>query len=269
MGQECLGYFFFHHTSSSWACRKSVPVGFLLPATTPPCFLWVDVGSLVFLERPREAELFTTVPTLVRPGTRVDVRMVLQVGGVLEAFVANGAGERSLPGVNALVPLHVALLGEGLSALLALERLLAGVDAHVAPQPLRAGEALATQGAGHFLFGLLVSALVLLEIEHVDEGLATQGAEVLPLARVVAHVPLEHGQVDEALATLRAVMGPLLRVVTLVHPQLEGCGEGLLAVGARVMVHRGVAGLVNLQVRPLCEALPTDSALVWLLPRVH
>lgn len=90
--------------------------------------------------------------------------------------------------------------------------------------------------ARHFLFGFVVSALVLLEVKHVDEGLAAQGAEVLPLARVVAHVPLEHGEVDEALPALHAMMRPLLGMVALVHPQLKGRGEGLLTVRARVMV---------------------------------
>lgn len=62
----------------------------------------------MLLQRPGEPELFAAVIALVRPSACVDVRMVLQVGGVLEGFVANCAGEWPLPSVNALVPLHIA-----------------------------------------------------------------------------------------------------------------------------------------------------------------
>lgn len=174
--------------------------------------------------------------------------MVLQVGGVLEGLVAHLAGERPLPSVNTLVPPQVAQLGEGLATFLTLKGLLTGMDAHVAPQPLRARESLVADLAWYLLFGFAVSALVLLEVEHVDKRLATQGAEVLPFACMVAHVPLEHREVDEALAALGAVMRPLHRMVALMHSQLEGRGEGLLTVRARVAVLGGVAGLVNLQV---------------------
>lgn len=195
--------------------------------------------------------------------------MVLQVGRVLKGLVAHLAGERPLPSVNTLVPPQVAQLSEGLAALLTLEGLFTGVDAHVASQSLRASEDFVTDLAGHLLFGLAVYALVLLEVKHVHERLAAQGAEVLAFAHMVAHVPLQHGQVDEALAALGAVVGPLHCVVALVHPQLEGRGEGLLTVRARVMVLGGVAGLVNLQIGGLGETLSTNSALVRLLTCVY
>lgn len=122
------------------------------------------------------------------------------------------------------------------------------MDAEMAAQHLGPCKRLVAQPARDTHAWLLVVALVLFQVEHVHEGLATYGAQVLALAHVIALVSPKQAGVDEALAAQVAHVGARHRVVSDVYRQFERGREAFVTVWTLVQVFRRVTLAVNLQV---------------------
>lgn len=132
--------------------------------------------------------------------------MPLEPVGAEEALVALAAGVRPDPRVVPQVYRQVTRLGELLTAVRTLERLVSRVE-----------------------------ALVFEELGVRKEPLPAVGAEVRPYARMRQLVSGQGGFVDEAFVTLRAAEDVLPGVAALVFLHVALSFEALPAVGA----HKG------------------------------
>lgn len=155
---------------------------------------------------------------------------------MLVSLSTSFTGERPLARVHALMSLHVPDLREGFSANLAAERTFSGVYAQVAPQHLWSRKRLVTQGARDLEPGSLVVTLVLLQVEHIDEGLAADGTQVLALACMITFVSPEEAGIDETLPALVTLIRALHGMVADMDGQLKCCREALVAVRTLVQV---------------------------------
>ncbi len=120
-----------------------------------------------------------------------------------------------------LVAFVIVPVARGVSALLALEGLLAGVPQHVAFQV----HALVTAVAAHAALeglGARVDALVPLEIGQVSASVVAHAAFVGLLARVHAVVPLEVIEVGGGVIALWALVGLLAAVSLHVAGEMVG-----------------------------------------------
>lgn len=191
---------------------------------------FAQVNPLMLLQRPSELEAPPAMRALPRPLTRVAEHVVLQVRRVLVSLSTSFTGERPLTRVHSLVSLHVPNLREGFSANLAAEWTFSCVYAQVAPQHLWSRKCLVTKGAWDLEPGSLVVALVLLQVEHVDEGLAAYGTQVLALACMITFVSPKEAGIDETLPALVTLVRALHGMVADVDGQLKCRWEALVAV---------------------------------------
>lgn len=113
--------------------------------------------------------------------------------------------------------LHIPNLRKSLSAYFTTEWPLSGVYTQVASQHLWSSERLVAKGARDLKSGSFMIALVLFQVEHVDERLAADGAQILALACMVAFVSSEQAGVDETLPTLAALVRSLHGMVADVY----------------------------------------------------
>lgn len=120
-----------------------------------------------------------------------------------------------------LVAFVIVPVARGVSALLALEGLLAGVPQHVAFQVHALVAAVAAHAALEGL-GARVDALVPLEIGQVSTSVVAHTAFVGLLARVHAVVPLEVVEVGGGVIALRALIGLLAAVSLHVAGEMVG-----------------------------------------------
>lgn len=127
----------------------------------------------------------------VRPLSRVDPHVHIELVSADEALVAAGAGMRLVPRVVALVHFQLRLAAVGAPAFRALEL---GPHCHVLPAvKLKTAAGAETLGALVALEGLEASVDVDVELEAGSgrEAIAADGAEVRPLPCVDAHVLLQ------------------------------------------------------------------------------
>lgn len=190
----------------------------------------------MFLKRPSELEALPAMRALPRPLARVAEHVVLQVRRVLVRLPASFTGKRPLARVHTLMSLHVPNLRECFSADLAAEWTFSSVYAQVAPQHLRSRKRLVAKGARDLDPRSLMVALVLFQVEHVDEGLAADGAQILALTCMITFVSSKEAGVDEALPALITLIRALHGMVADVNGQLKCRREALVAVRTLVQV---------------------------------
>lgn len=143
--------------------------------------------------------------------------VVLQRARRDEGLAAVLAGERALAGVDPLMGPPGVVVGEGLLAVRALVQLLLGVAQPVHLQVVGDGETLPAVVAGERLLAHVEQRDVGSQVRRLSEPLATGGAEERTLPRVGHHVGLEMGGLGEPLPTLGALVGLQSRVGAVVQ----------------------------------------------------
>lgn len=168
---------------------------------------FTHMNSLMLLQRPGKLKALPTMRALPRPLAGMAKHVVLQVRRVLVSLSASLAGERTFACVHALMSLHVTDLREGFPAHLAAERTLSGMYAQVAPQHLRPCKSLVTNSAWDLHPGSVVVSLMLFQIKHVNERLAADGTQILPLTCVITFVSSKEAGVYETSPTKVTLVG--------------------------------------------------------------
>lgn len=190
----------------------------------------------MLLKRPSELEAPPAMRALPRPLVCVAEHVVLQVRRVLVRLPTSFTGEWPLPRMHALMSLHVPNLRECFSADLTAEWTFSGVYAQMAPQHLRSRKRLVTKGAWDLESGSLMVALVLFQVEHVDEGLAADGAQMLALTCMITFVSSKEAGIDEALPALITLIRALHGMVADVNGQLKCSREAFVTMRTLVQV---------------------------------
>lgn len=188
-----------------------------------------------------------------------------EAGRVGKHLAALGAEEGFLPRVRAQVGLVGGQLRETFPTLLTLVGLVLGVDSLVTRQRRRAGEGLAAVGAKERLLAG-VGTLVVLQVLQLRVRLPTLLTGIRTVALMVPFVLPEHRGVCKALPAFGAEVWLLSSVGALVDLQLGQGGIALVALGARVWSLTAVLRRVDPQADSLHEGFPTLRAHEGFLP---
>lgn len=239
--------------------------------------LQVSFGLQVSLQEGEQAEVFPAVQAAVGRLSAVDAAVPDEAGGQVEAFGAEGAPVRLLPGVGVPVVPQQLLQTVALPADVAVERFLWRVAPLVDFKLRLVGEPLAAHLAGddgvsgrQLVDRQLVRVFADDVVLQAAVALPADGAE-LPVSGVDPLVPAQVGSLGEALPTGVALVRPDLLMHQFVACQVAGVVEAfptdvtderLLKVDHPVRLQQADAGV----------SFPTDVAVAGLLsgvPHLH
>lgn len=179
------------------------------PALLAPVLLSLVVNVLLVLPHvPQLREAFAADGAEVRLLPGVNAPVNLQIPAGVEALLADETGVRPLARVLVHVPFEPFRAGEAARAHAAPERLLPRVGAGVAPQLRGLEEAhLAALAPVRLLRLLLVRPLVRFAVAHLGERLPADVAEEGLLSGVHPRVTEEFVEFGEGLGAVRALVG--------------------------------------------------------------